>query len=118
MKLAQKILEYFNEENIMKACKDLNCDSSMEEIEAVAKKSGHEVASIKKIAKGKKKMGEAVNVSDIIKTVISTDWSKDNESQMKVLQLMKGIATSDDPKSNKFMKAIDTFTSGLDPKDF
>lgn len=68
----------------------------------------------------KKKLGisEAVDVSGIIKAVIDTNWSKDNESQMKVLQLMKGIATSDEEVSNKFMAAIDKFTSSLKPEDF
>lgn len=61
---------------------------------------------------------EAVNVQSIIKEVISTDWSKDNESQMKVVQLLKGLATSEEPASNKFMKAMDKFTSGLKPEDF
>lgn len=58
------------------------------------------------------------NVKDIIKTVIDTDWSKDNESQMKVLQLMRGIATSDEKISNDFMKKIDKFTSSLKVEDF
>jgi len=34
------------------------------------------------------------------------------------VQLLKGIATSDEPMSNKFMKAIDKFTSGLDIENF
>jgi len=29
------------------------------------------------------------------------------------VQLLKGLATSDDPKSNAFMKKLDTFTSGM-----
>lgn len=65
-----------------------------------------------------KEKPEAVDVKSIIKEVIDTNWSKDNESQMKVLQLMKGIATSEDPMSNKFMKKIDDFTSGLKIEDF
>lgn len=65
-----------------------------------------------------KNVTEAVDIGKIIKAIIDTDWSKDNEAQMKVTQLLKGLATSDDPKSNKFMKAIDDFTSGLKPEDF
>jgi hypothetical protein len=59
-----------------------------------------------------------VNVKDIIKELIDTGWSGDNEAQMKAVQLLKGLATSDDPASNKFMKALDKFTSGLKPEDF
>ena len=66
----------------------------------------------------KRKFKEAADVSKIIATVIDTNWSKDNESQMKNLQLMKGIATNDDPLANKFMKKIDDFTSGLKKDDF
>jgi len=61
---------------------------------------------------------EAVDIKSVIKSVIDTNWSKDNESQMKVTQLLKGIATSDDPASNKFMKAMDDFTSSLKVDDF
>lgn len=61
---------------------------------------------------------EAVDIKEIIKSVIDTNWSKDNESQMKVTQLLKGIATSDDPASNAFMKAMDDFTSSLKVEDF
>lgn len=61
---------------------------------------------------------EAVDVKAIIKEVIDTDWSKDNDQQMKVVQLLKGIATSEDPMSNKFMKKLDDFTSSLKIEDF
>lgn len=63
-------------------------------------------------------IGEAVDVQAIIKEVIATDWSKDNESQMKTLQLLKGIATSDEPAANAFMKSIDKYTSSLKAEDF
>lgn len=56
---------------------------------------------------------EAVNVKEIIKELIDTSFSGDNASQMKAVQLLKGLATSDDPESNAFMKKLDTFTSGL-----
>ena len=59
-----------------------------------------------------------VDVKKIIKDIIDTDWSKDNESQMKVVNLLKGIATSDEPASNKFMKKLDAFTSGLKVENF
>jgi hypothetical protein len=52
-------------------------------------------------------------VDDIIKELINTGWSGDNENQMKAVQLLKGLATSDDPKYNAFMKKLDDFTSGM-----
>lgn len=61
---------------------------------------------------------EAVDVQNVIKELIETGWSGDNEAQMKAVQLLKGLATSEDPASNKFMKALDKFTSGLKPEDF
>ena len=66
----------------------------------------------------KKEIKEEVDVKNIIDEVIDTDWSKDNESQMKILQLMKGIATSDEAVANKFMKKIDDFTSSLNKDEF
>jgi len=66
---------------------------------------------------GVKKVNE-VDIKKIISDLISTDWSKDNDAQMKAVQLLKGIALSDEPASNKFMAAIDKFTSGLDAKQF
>lgn len=54
-----------------------------------------------------------VNVQNIIDELISTGWSGDNKSQMKAVQLLKGLATSDDPKANDFMKKLDDFTSGM-----
>ena len=54
-----------------------------------------------------------VKVKEIIKELIDTSWSGDNESQMKAVQLLKGIALSDDPAANAFMKKLDKFTSGM-----
>ncbi len=59
-----------------------------------------------------------VDISGIIKELIDTSWSGSNEEQMKANQLLKGICLSDDPNSNKFMKALDKFTSGLNSDDF
>lgn len=56
---------------------------------------------------------EGPDVDAIIKELIDTGWSGDNESQMKAVQLLKGLATSDDPKSNAFMKKLDKFTSDM-----
>lgn len=58
------------------------------------------------------------SVSDTIKALIDTDWAVDNTAQMKAVQLLKFIATSDEAPANAFMKKINNFTSGLDAKDF
>jgi len=55
----------------------------------------------------------------VIKELINTGWSGDNESQMKAVQLLKGLAVSDAPEANAFMKKLDSLTSGMkaDSKD-
>lgn len=63
-------------------------------------------------------VGEAVDIQAIIKELIETSWGGSNESQAKAVQLLKGIAFSDEAASNKFMAALDKFTSGLNPDDF
>lgn len=55
---------------------------------------------------------EEVDVNKIIKD-LSGDFSGSNEEQMKGLQLLKGLATSDDPKSNEFMKKLDKATTQI-----
>ena len=65
-----------------------------------------------------KNLQEKTDVKPIIKELIDTGWSGDNEAQMKAVQLLKGLATSEDPMSNKFMKKLDDFTSGLGAGDF
>ena len=55
--------------------------------------------------------------SEVISTLIDTSWSGSNEEQMKAVQLLKGIALSDSPEANAFMKKLDTFTSGITNKD-
>jgi hypothetical protein len=50
---------------------------------------------------------------DVIKDLIDTGWSKDNASQMKAIQLLKGLALSDSPDANAFMKKLDDFTSKM-----
>lgn len=58
------------------------------------------------------------DIQSIIKALIDTNFSASNEEQGKAVQLFRGLAFSDDPMSNKFMKALDKFTSSLKPKDF
>ncbi len=55
---------------------------------------------------------EATDTKSIIKALVDTSFGGDNESQMKAVQLLKGLATSDDPAANAFMKKLDTWTSG------
>ena len=52
-----------------------------------------------------------------INALIDTNWSSDNEAQMKAVQLLKGIALSDAPEANAFMKKIDNFTSSMKTKE-
>lgn len=53
------------------------------------------------------------NVQSIIDELINTKWSGSNEEQMKAVQLLKGLATSDDPAANRFMQKLDDFTSTM-----
>jgi hypothetical protein len=59
-----------------------------------------------------------VDIGQIIKALIDTSFGGSNEEQMKAVQLLKGLALSDDPASNKFMKALDKATSSMKPEDF
>lgn len=68
--------------------------------------------------KDKEVIEEAVDVKAVIKEVIDTNWSGSNEEQLKAVQLLKGLATSEDPLSNKFMKALDKATSSMKVEDF
>ena len=57
-------------------------------------------------------LNEEVDVTQIIKSMAG-NFSSDNEAQMKGVQLLKGLATSDDPKSNEFMKKLDAATTKI-----
>lgn len=70
------------------------------------------------LKKTEAKQEEAVDASKIIKELIDTSFGGSNKEQAKAVQLLKGLAFSDDPLSNKFMSALDKFTSGLNPKNF
>jgi len=58
-------------------------------------------------------MDKKTDVQKIIKVLGDTDWGNDNEAQMKAVQLLKGIALSDDPMSNEFMKALSDASTGI-----
>jgi len=57
------------------------------------------------------KLQEA-DVSKIIKD-LGDNFGGSNEEQMKATQLLKGLATSDDPKANEFMKKLDKATTKI-----
>jgi len=59
------------------------------------------------------KEAEDIGIKKIIGDIIDKNWSGSNEEQMKAVNLLKGLATSDDSSANKFMKALDDFTSTL-----
>jgi hypothetical protein len=60
-----------------------------------------------------KKLNESDKIVNDVLKGIQGNFSKDNASQMKGLQLLKGLATSDDPKSNEFMKKLDAATTKI-----
>lgn len=55
------------------------------------------------------------DVSKIIKD-LGDSFGGSNEEQMKGVQLLKGLATSDEPLANEFMKAVDKATSEISNK--
>lgn len=59
-----------------------------------------------------------VKASSIIAELIDTSFGGSNEDQMKAVQLLKGLALSEEEVSNKFMKDLDKFTSGLNKDDY
>lgn len=61
---------------------------------------------------------QGMDVKKTIAELIKTSWSGNNESQGKAIELLKGLAFSNDPAANVFMQKIDQFTSSLDPSEF
>lgn len=58
---------------------------------------------------------EKVNIEKMIKD-LSKDFSGTNEDQLAGVQLLKGLALSDDPKANRFMKELDLATTRISKK--
>jgi hypothetical protein len=58
------------------------------------------------------KIKEDVDIKQIIKD-LQGNFAKDNEAQMKSVQLLKGLATSDEELANKFMQALDKATTEI-----
>ena len=78
----------------------------------------HDILYPETLVEHKETITEAANAAGVIAELISTSWSGSNEEQMKAVQLLKGVALSDEEASNKFMKALDKFTSGLSADDY
>jgi len=57
------------------------------------------------------KKDEAVDVGKVIQSLIDAKPSEDNADQGKIVQLLRGLAFSDDPKSTKFMKKLTSLIS-------
>ena len=45
-------------------------------------------------------------------------YGDSNDAQGKMVQLLRGLAFSDDPKANEFMKALDKWTTQQSKKMF
>ena len=61
--------------------------------------------------------GKNVNeakTEDIIKELIDTDFGTDNDKQGKMVQMMKGLAFSDDEIATKFMKKVSDIIGNID----
>lgn len=55
------------------------------------------------------------DVKKIVKDM-QGNFGGSNEEQMKSVQLLKGLATSDDKLANEFMKALDKATTEISKK--
>lgn len=60
-----------------------------------------------------RRLVEEIDVDAVIKELVDTSWSASDEEQGKAMELLKGLAYSDDPKAKKFMKDLDKATSAM-----
>lgn len=58
------------------------------------------------------------DITEVIKEFIDTNWSKDQESAGKAINLLKGLAFSDDPMAEKFIKDLDELSNTMDAEDY
>lgn len=58
------------------------------------------------------------DITEVIKEFIDTNWSKDQESAGKAVNLLKGLAFSDDPMAEKFIKDLDELSNTMDAEDY
>ena len=69
--------------------------------------------SIRKLSDSYRNIQEAeADVSKIIKD-LGGSFAGSNEDQMRGVQLLKGLALSDDPKANEFMQKLDAATTQI-----
>ena len=69
--------------------------------------------SIRKLSDSYRNIQEAeADVSKIIKD-LGGSFAGSNEEQMKAVQLLKGLALSDDPKANEFIEKLDAATTQI-----
>jgi hypothetical protein len=90
-----------------------------DELEKMEKKFEHKRGiEVKKYNRKFKEDAEEDKSLEAIKDLIDTKWSGSNEDQGKAVALLKELAFSDTDISNKFMKELDKFTSGLKVEKF
>lgn len=58
----------------------------------------------------------AVNVEKIIKDLMDTDWGDDDKSQYKAVEMLRGLAGSDEEVANKFMKELSNASTSIGKK--
>ena len=69
--------------------------------------------NIRELSDSYKNIQEAkFDINQVIKD-LSGNFAGSNEDQMKAVQLLKGLALSDDPKANEFMEKLDAATTQI-----
>ena len=60
-------------------------------------------------------MSQIPHLADINQVIkdLGGNFAGSNEDQMKAVQLLKGLALSDDPKANEFMEKLDAATTQI-----
>ena len=92
----------------------------MKDEKKVKKESEEKVIDDKEVVVDKKEKEEIteaeVDVTKIISDLGKTNWGSDNDAQGKAVQLLRGLAFSDDTKSNEFMKALSDASTAIAKK--
>ena len=69
--------------------------------------------SIRKLSDSYRNIQEAkFDINQVIKD-LGGNFAGSNDDQMKAVQLLKGLALSDDPKANEFMEKLDAATTQI-----
>jgi hypothetical protein len=69
--------------------------------------------NIRELSDSYKNIQEAkFDINQVIKD-LGSNFAGSNEDQMKAVQLLKGLALSDDPKANEFMEKLDAATTQI-----